>query len=976
MTLYELFCLISSLGILSGIAILYFVVRYKSSPHQKNISLICCAALVINLGNYFSLFSMDYSGLLHADQLKNIGHIFLLTAFILFMAGYCEIVIPYYLRAFLYVLNLISVIFCLTPSISHMFYKNITLVEGYEHPYLIIEAGCVFILFRVVNALFVAVMAGYLIRLSFKNKRDAKKNSFVIASSLFAAVGDFASEFNIVPGYDFVAIGITVSLIVLFYAIYKFGILDVMQVAKDKIIEKASEGVIVVDMDKQFLYANEKARQILDYLNYESNETINNKISEIFEGEATMIVANHGHYEAKVTELVENGYVKGYMAWLFDLTFINKYTEEIVALKEYAEAANQSKSSFLANMSHEIRTPMNAILGFDELILQKSRDPEIIGYASDIKIASANLLTLINDILDLSKIETGKMELTEQNYVLKNLIDETVINIISQANKKGLEFIMEMDDNLPYELYGDVAHIRNILINILNNAVKYTQKGFIKFIVRMESEKDGIANIRFAVADSGIGIKEEDMPKLFNKFEKFDVKKNSNIEGTGLGLTIVKGYVELMGGTLEVDSVYEMGSTFSVLLDQKVISFDKKEDDSEIKSLERKTNIKREQFKAPNARILVTDDNEINLKVISSLLKSYDIRVDTANSGKKAIEMCSSTPYDIILMDHMMPIMDGVEAMQRIRTLLDDDSYRSIIVAVTANAIAGVRETLLQEGFDDYLSKPIDIALLEDMLLRFLPEELVVKSDTGMDAAMAIKQEQIAKEQCERMLNGSAQGLASNNAINNTLDNDKDVLLNANLGHIDMEKGIVNCGGDKEAYLEVLKIYYDSGDNRIEDFLRFLNENDYKNYVIAVHGLKSSSASIGAYEFSEVAKAHEFAGKESRYEYIHNGIDKLIEAYKTVLWQAYSILVKEGIVSGEDNIAMKESVSSDVEQALLAGVSYMLEELDLAGIRRMYDISKNISLSDDGKHFLEELIKALDEGNIKVANHLVNHSRT
>ena len=975
MSLYEFFCLISALGILSGIIVLYFVMRYKSSPNQKNICCICCAALVINLGNYFSLFSQDYSGLLHANQLQNIGHIFLLTAFILFMAGYCDIVIPYYYRAGLYLLNFVSVVFCLTPRISTLFYKNITCVQNDTHPHIIVEAGIVFILFRVVNAVFVAWLSGYIIYLNAKNKRDTKKNSLVIASGVIAAIGDLASEFNIFPGYDFVAIGITISLIILFFAIYKFGILDVMQVAKDKIIEKASEGVIVVDKDKQFLYANEKARDILDYLNSDDMVCINTKLAEIFDGEATMIVANHGHYEAKVTELSENGYVKGYMAWLFDLTFINKYTEEIVALKEYAEAANQSKSSFLANMSHEIRTPMNAILGFDELILHKSKDPEIIGYASDIKVASSNLLTLINDILDLSKIETGKMEICNQNYVLQSLIDETVINVIPMAKKKGLEFIMEVDAGIPYELNGDVDHIRNVLINILNNAVKYTHRGFIKFIVRMEHEKDDVANIRFAVADSGIGIKEEDMPKLFNKFEKFDVKRNRNIEGTGLGLTIVKGYVEMMGGKLEVDSVYEMGTTFSVLLDQKVVSFERKEAPKVDVSTKDESESKRGQFKAPKARILVTDDNEINLKVIASLLKSYEIRVDTANSGKKALEMCSNNPYDIIFMDHMMPEMDGVETMQRIRTLLDDDSYRSTVVAVTANAISGVREMLITEGFDDYLSKPIDIALLEKLLLKFLPENLIISTDTGMNPELAATQERIAKEQYEKMVNGDA-GVSvgvSQPAMSVGSQPAEDETLPSDISYIDTEKGQVNCGNDKEAYMEVLKIYYESGDNRIEDFRRFLNNSDYKNYVIAVHGLKSSSASIGAYAFSEIAKAHEFAGKESRYEFIEKGIDKLIESYKQVLAQVYNILLKEGLVEERDCEVTSEAISSDVEQALVDGLSQMFAEMDFAGIRRMYNHTKNMALADETREFLDKLIKALDEGNIKVANQLVNH---
>lgn len=969
MSLYEGFCLISTLGILSGIGILYYVVRYKPSENQKNISLICCAALVINLGNYFSLFSNDYDGLLHASQLQNVGHIFLLTAFILFMAGYCEIVIPYYFRAGLYLLNFISVIFCLTARLNNLFYKSVEYVNDSIHPYLEIEPGVVFILFRVVNALFVLILAIYIVYVSKKkNKKDIGKNSLVILSCFMAAVGDFISMFDIMPGYGFVAIGITISLVILFVAIYKYGILDVMQVAKDKIIEKASEGVIVVDKDKRFLYANEKAKEILPYLAGSDIKLINENISGIFEGEMLMITANHGHYEAKVSELKENGYVKGYMAWLFDLTFINKYTEEIVELKEYAEAANQSKSTFLANMSHEIRTPMNAILGFNELILQKSSNPEIIGYASDIKIASANLLTLINEILDLSKIEMGKMEINERNYVVKNLIDETVINIIPQANKKGLKFIMDIDDNIPYELYGDVDHIRNVLINILNNAVKYTHKGFIKFIIRLEKEEDNVANIRFAVADSGIGIKEEDMPKLFNKFEKFDIKKNSNVEGTGLGLTIVKEYVEMMGGTIEVDSVYEMGSTFSVLLNQKVISFQKNEEDVANDDKPLKTNVVRKRFKAPNARILVTDDNDINLKVIASLLKSYDIRVDTASSGKKAVELCKSNPYDMILMDHMMPEMDGVEAMQRIRDLIDEDNYRSVILAVTANAIAGVKEMLLEEGFDDYLSKPIDIILLEDMLLKYLPKNLIIMDETGMNPELASMQEEIAKEQCEIFLNSEA-------SIKKEVNYPSDITGGAenDLRYIDVEQGIACCGMDREAYMEVLKIYYESVDNRIDDFLRFLKDKDYKNYVIAVHGLKSSSASIGAKEFSELAKAHEFAGKEGRYEFIHEGIDKLIADYRVIKEEVHNILLKEGLVQEED---AKLAVNKQLEDEILESIFKMVKDLDLAGVRRIASYSKSLMLSEEAEGIIYDIVNAIDSGNIKVANQVANHSRT
>ncbi|MBQ6815549.1 MAG: response regulator [Lachnospiraceae bacterium] len=966
-SIHQWFELISVIGIFITLAIFYIVVRYKSSENQKYLMLICCATFGVNFGNFFALFSDEYQGLLHALQLKTVGHIFVLTAFILFMATFSKMVIPKYLKLFLLSLNTVSICLCLTCGRNDLFFSELKYIADAEYPYLVAEPGLFYLLFRLVNLAFVVVLTVKIIYLAVKKKtREAKRNYLVVASCVAAVVGDFLTLFNIMPGYDFVAFGMAVSLIIFLFAVYKVGILDVIQVAKDDLLEKASEGLIVVNVDRELVYCNEKAREIFPYLGENDNEYINQKLQELFSEDSFMVNTADGHFEAKVKELTENGYVKGYMAWLFDLTFINKYTQEVVALKEYAEAANQSKTMFLANMSHEIRTPMNAIVGFNELIYQKSKDSEIRGYASDIKLASTNLLTIINDILDLSKIESGKMEIKCKNYVLKNLVDESAINVVSIANSKGLEFILDMDNTLPYELNGDVDHIRNILINLLKNAVKYTNEGFVKFIIKKESSDGDQVTIKFSVADSGIGIKQEDIGKVFNKFERFDSKKNTSVEGTGLGLTIVKGYVELMGGTIDVESEYGVGSTFSVTLTQKVISQVKTME--ELSDQEEAVEVVRKKFRAPNARILVVDDNSTNLKVTASLLKSYGIRVELADSGRKAIEMCRTNPYDIIFMDHMMPEMDGVEAMKRIRTLVDDEAYRSVIIALTANAISGVKEQMEAEGFDGYISKPIDIVLLENMLLKFLSDELVIE----------VTDEEAGMESDYQMEDMPHKEHISPDKLHNAKDEDNPnpETFEQCLAGIDVKQGIINCGGDKDSYIEVLQIYYGSGEGRINDFVRFLNEKDYKSYVIAVHGLKSSSASIGAMEFSERAKRHEFAGKEERYGFIHDDVDGLLEEYKSVLSKIRRALIFEGIMEegSEDNETQTDKIvlPEAVEEQIIGSLHQLMENYKLERIKQIYDITRACNLRYENEKLLAEVYNAIEDGDTKKALELLS----
>ena len=954
--LHQIFEIISIFGIIFAMIILYVVASYKTSDHQKRMMLICSASLVINVGNFFSVFSTEFEALLRAHQLQAIGHICVITSFIIFMAGYCNIKLPRMYKVGIVGFNFVCGGGCLAGRTSYLFYKEIIYVSDVQHPYIDVVPGILYILVRLIDFAIILVLCGFIIKSHREsNEKNKRKNVYLFIGTVAATFGDLATSFELIPGYNFVSMGMTICFIFLGIAIYKYGILDTIQLAKESALEQITEGLIVVDADKKLVYANGKAREIMPYLDSGETEYSAQKIKEIFDNEHYMVQTKNEYYEAKISELYENGYIKGYMAWLFDLTFINSYTKEIVALKEAAEAANQSKSSFLANMSHEIRTPMNAIVGFNELILQKSTDKDITNFASDIKTASNNLLTIINDILDLSKIESGKMDVINTKYHMTELINDSVINIKEAAKHKGLEFILDVDKKLPYELYGDDKHIRNVLINLMNNAVKYTNQGFVKVIVSLDEMREDEAVIKFSVADSGIGIKKEDIPKLFNKFEKFDSKKNSGIEGTGLGLTIVKGYTEHMGGTITVDSEYGMGSTFTVTLTQKISDHSRIEDyENEEKDKLSDEHIQseigqlghRKHFKAPNARILVTDDNAINLKVSASLLSSYGIRVDTAESGMRAIELCSTNPYDIIFMDHMMPEMDGVEAMKRIRTLLDDDTYKSCIIALTANAISGVKKMMEAEGFDGYITKPIDINYMEKMLLKHLPPELIVYVDEKV-----AESEKWQTEETEKYIERpQAKQSAEENSKN------KETFEQC-LEGFNIEQGIINCGGDRETYEEILQVYYESGEGRIEEFAGFLAKKDYKNYIIGVHGLKSSSASIGAMEVSECAKTHEFSGKDEKYEFLHEDFEHLVTLYRSALEKIGNALVCCGRISKSEE---KYVISEETENRAVKAICKMIDSFDYDGVNRLISELASCQLSESVQKNIDSLRKAVD----------------
>ncbi|MBR6887825.1 MAG: response regulator [Selenomonadaceae bacterium] len=528
------------------------------------------------------------------------------------------------------------------------------------------------------------------------------------------------------------------------------------------------------------------------------------------------------------------------------------------AATETAMAASKAKSQFLAQMSHEIRTPINAVLGMNEMILRESKTAEILDYASNIQSAGRTLLTLINSILDFSKIEDGKMEIVPVRYNTLNLIDDLVNMTQERAKKKGLELKTEIDPRLPKSLYGDDVRIRQIITNLLTNAVKYTHKGSVTLSITCAAQPDAdTLNLLVKVSDTGIGIHAEDIEKLFLSFQRLDEEKNRNIEGTGLGISIVQKLLDMMGSKLEVASVYGKGSTFSFELKQRII--DKtplgKFDEQKLQNHEQSAD--KRYLTAAAAKVLAVDDNDMNLKVISGLLKRNKIYPDMAESGQQGIELAKKNFYHIIFLDNMMPVLNGIETLKIMRrdNVLDE---KTKVIMLTASAIAGMREIYLQEGFDDYLSKPIEVSELENMLERHLPQELVSFEVEGAETEE--EEESVGADEFSK----------------------KEKKLFAKIcPDVNLEVGLKYCMDSKEFMVQMLTTFADGGKKAAKIEEKFA-ARDWKNYQILVHALKSTSLSIGAENLSEAAKTLEMAAKNGAEEEILSKHGALMADYAKV----------------------------------------------------------------------------------------------
>ncbi len=831
---------------------LFLLLNGDGAREQKLLIMIMCGSLVQNIGYLLELTAPAVEAAMTAVIMEKVGSAFTPLCYCWFIYIYCSAKPP---KVLLRILGAIS--FLSLPAVifnwQGLFYREVRWVPGTGGFYHIsLSYGPLYVFFTIAHIIIPYVLCIYTLTKAVRSCTDRQVNRqyrMIFAISTLPVTMLVAYVFKLMNEFDFTPVTLTISMSLVVIVVWSRRNYDFRHVAAEKVLESMGDGVIALDNHDRLVSYNRAAAMIFTDLSAHKpgeniqvvegfrEEMLNNDVPQSFS-------IREQHYESHSKHIMdENGRIRGCVILILDMTDMRAYINEIKRVRRQAEKASIAKSEFLANMSHEIRTPMNAIIGLNDIIMEECGDTEIYGYAKDVQSAAKNLLTIINDILDLSKVEAGKMELVNVNYYIKVMADDLMGMMDMAASQQGLILKYECDGTIPCRYNGDDGRIKQILLNILSNAIKFTTKGYVRaYITGKPGTNPDEELLTFCVEDTGRGIREEDLPNIFEDFRQVDSKKNRSVEGSGLGLAIVKNLVELMGGTIDVESTYGLGTTFTVTIPQKIVDSRPVSEMPEIPQAEQKVT---DMFTAPGMKVLIVDDNVINRKVARSFLKSYSFDLTEAESRPEAIELVRTGWYDIIFMDHMMPDMDGVEAAEIIRMDCGENGTAPVMVALTANAMEGMREYFLEHGFQDFIAKPLDRKELNRLLLRWVPEKY---------------RQAEAMEEEARPLDPAA----------------------FRIDGVDMDAAMQYYSGDENGFVELLDLYFIDGKRKTELMCDFV-ESDLLRYQIEVHGLKSASANIGAMEVSALARAQEFAAAQGDRDAIDSQFPVLLAEYETLL---------------------------------------------------------------------------------------------
>lgn len=701
----------------------YVAMHLKSQTHTYLFLYILCC-LVNNVGYLMEMTAKTSEAAYTATRLLYLGKMNIAFAFLCFIMHFCKVKVKKIVPILLFAFHQILYGIVLTNDWHHLYYTSITFTEEGLFPHNVYGHGPMYIVAMLIPYVYLVFNLVLLVKTyhRLKTAEEKKQMLYLIAAPAISMVGTLVFFTGKTGGFDTGNVGLIFSAWFMFMALFRYKLIDTVDIVKDTIADSLEDGLIAIDPYGNVAYVNGVAKVLFPDIEKHSDSELEHLMQSLENKEQTKEQLTFGEqcYIVRTRDLYQGTVYRGRLYVLGNRTEAIRYTRQIEKERDRADEANAAKSLFLSKMSHEIRTPMNAVVGMTDILLRKNPEEPDLTYLETIKSSGNALLDIINDILDFSKIESGKMEIVNSDYNLLTTIEELKVVFATRIGEKPIRMLYEIDEKLPAKLHGDAVRIRQVIINLVNNAVKFTESGYIKLKVDVEPKESDFVNIKISVQDTGPGIREEDLQRLFESFTRVDMQKNHAKEGTGLGLAISKQLVELMDGSIGVESTYGVGSNFYFVIPQKVI------DATYAKDVERKAEEKKiDYFEAPEAQVLLVEDNPVNMRVAQGLLKPLKLKMDVAENGLAALDKVREKKYDIILMDHMMPVMDGIEASKKIRQMEEEYYKRVPIIALTANAISGAKEEFLEAGMNDFVSKPIQIEMMLKVLKKWLPKELI-----------------------------------------------------------------------------------------------------------------------------------------------------------------------------------------------------------------------------------------------------------
>ncbi len=852
--------IVSIFLVLSSLVVLF---RGEATYGQKLLSYFMISELVQSVGYLLELFSKSLEEAMVAVKFEYLGSSVVAIFYMMFIRHYCGRRENRLFERVLLLCALLGVVMVWTSPMHKLFYSSIGFEQFGDNYRLALTYGPYFY-FHCLIAIAIPwfVVAWTLIDSIIKEKdKKKRKNLYIVigGSSIAFFVFVIYTLGFFFEGYDPNPVTMSLMLSIMTIFVWNRKDYNLTKAAANNVLQALNDGVITIDEYFKVISYNDNAEKVFpDISEYKTiGEIPEFPLQVLVEEDKNEFIVEGRNYEGHISRLKDqDGDVRGYTILFTDVTDTVEHIKNINLMREKAEEANKAKSLFLANMSHEIRTPMNAIVGLSELIIEESRGRKMYDYACDIKSAALNLLGIINDILDLSKVEAGKMELIDEDYYVQILVQDTINMVKVAAAQKGLKVNVDIDKNIPYQLSGDEVRIRQVLINLLNNALKFTRQGSISLSATGGFVDEESYKLCFKVSDTGIGIKEEDLEHIYESFQQLDMNINRKVEGTGLGLAITKNLVQLMHGSIQVESEYGKGTIFTVEVMQRVVTRDTIEDNPITR--EALNNADLRMFKSEGYKVLVVDDNIINRKVVVKMMEEYKFDIHEADSGKKAIALANENKYDMILMDHMMPEMDGVEATGVIRSTspLNGDT---IIIALTANAIAGAKEMYMSNGFQDFLAKPFERIQLHELLGKW------IASSRKKYSTELVQEEKVSEDEMAGIF----------------------------MAGVNLRDAVKRNDGDLKSYLDLINEFYKDGNKKVVQLEKLLEAGDYENYGIEANALKSSAANIGAERLSDKAKIHELAVMDNKFDYVTEYHNELIVSYKKILDEIEKVLKKK-----------------------------------------------------------------------------------